>query len=432
MTPEEVKGITDGIKTMQENLKKIEEKALAKETQDAEALKVVNEAKTKLAEIEEKMKGNVTADEVKTLLKEHGTEFQKQFDDLAVALKTNNKVFGGENKTVSEAIMDGVKEFFPDYNPNPVGVQVKQQPANSGLLAKFHNNRYAKHRIDLAANTILPMDVDMHQKTMTLADNLTGNPFASQDPRLALFPMQKINARDLLPTFQTETGYYVYWKEDAGETNNISFQTEGSEKGQNNYSLTGTGVAEQFLSGISTFSKQMVNSLPFLTQYLPQMLMRDFYKKENAAAYAVMATGTGSTTITSTSDNVEKIIYYIANQLTGNYNASFAIVSPADYAKLVVSTYTKGYYPGAGTVTYNGTSLTLDGVPIIRATWATPGKVVIIDRDFMQRVQVSGLAIELSYENDKNFEKNLITARIECQEQFVLQLEPSAIYGDLA
>lgn len=423
----ELKDMAPMIEQMKTNIASIEAKAEAQGQTGAEALALAKEAKEKLAAIE--AKSGITPDELKAALKEHGTEFQAQFDQLAT--KMGKPTSNEEAKTLKSAIMDGVKDYFPEYNPNPLGVgaSIVEQPQGK-LLKMFANDKQAKLRIPLFANTILPTDIE--EKTMTLSGNLTGPAFATQDPRMAIFPSQKINAREILPTFQTETGYYVYWKEDTGESNNIAFQVEGSIKAENSYSLTGTAVAESFLAGFTTFSKQMVNSLPFLTQYLPQMLMRDFYKKENAYAYSVMATGTGSTSITSTTDNVEKIIYYIANQLAGNYNASFAIVSPADYAKLVISTYTKGYYPGAGTVMYNGTSLTLDGVPIIRATWATTGRVIIIDRDFIQRVQVSGLAIELSYENDQNFTKNLVTARIECQEEFVLQLLPSAIYGTLA
>ena len=423
----ELKDMAPMIEQMKTNIANIEAKAEAQGQAGAEALALAKEAKEKLIAIE--AKNGITPDELKAQLKEHGLEFQAQFDQLAT--KMGKQTTTDAPKSLKESIMDGVKEFFPGYDPNPLGVgsAVADNPQGN-LLKMFYNDRQAKLRIPLFANTVLPTDIE--QKEMTLSGNLTGPAFATQDPRMAIFPSQKINARDLLPTFQTETGYYVYWKEDTGESNNIAFQTEGSIKAENSYSLTGTAVAEQFLAGYTTFSKQMVNSLPFLTQYLPQMLMRDFYKKENAYAYSVMATGTGDNSITSTTDNVEKIIYYIANQLTANYNASFAIVSPADYAKLVISTYTKGYYPGAGTVMYNGTSLTLDGVPIIRATWASTGHVVIIDRDFIQRVQVSGLAIELSYENDQNFVKNLVTARIECQEEFVLQLLPSAIYGTLA
>jgi hypothetical protein len=299
------------------------------------------------------------------------------------------------------------------------------------MFKMFNSDARAKVRFELDAKTLLMGELEA--KTMLLSTNLTGVAFATQDPRAVIFPNQKLNARDLVNTFQTDTGLYVYWKEDTGETNNIAFQVEGSVKASNDYSFTAVSVVQGYLAGYVTFSKQMVNSLPFLTQTLPRMLMRDFYKKENAYFNSVIAgQATGSTSITSTSDNVEKIIYTIGNQLAANYNASFVVVNPADYAKLYVSTYTKGYYPGAGTVSFNGQSLMISGVPIFQASWATASRAMVIDQDFVERVQTAGLAIELSYEEGNNFTKNLVTARIECQEDFILQLPPSAIYQTLA
>jgi len=68
---------------------------------------------------------------------------------------------------------------------------------------------------------------------------------------------------------------------------------------------------------------------------------------------------------------------------------------------------------------------------VVAASWATAGKVLIVDNTFLERVQVSGLAIELSYEDSDNFQRNLVTARVECQEEIVLMLANSAIYATL-
>jgi len=57
--------------------------------------------------------------------------------------------------------------------------------------------------------------------------------------------------------------------------------------------------------------------------------------------------------------------------------------------------------------------------------------VLILDQDYVERVQVSGLAIELSYENNDNFSRNIVTARIECQEEINLMLGASAQYQTL-
>jgi hypothetical protein len=100
-------------------------------------------------------------------------------------------------------------------------------------------------------------------------------------------------------------------------------------------------------------------------------------------------------------------------------------------AELVKSTYTNGYYAGAGMVNLPGLGMTIMGVPVIAASWATAGKALIIDADFIERVQVKGLAIELSYENGTNFVQNQVTARIECQTEINLMLGASAAFGTL-
>ena len=78
-----------------------------------------------------------------------------------------------------------------------------------------------------------------------------------------------------------------------------------------------------------------------------------------------------------------------------------------------------------------GQGIQIMGVPVIGASWATPGKALLLDNDFIERVQVRGLAIELSYENGTNFEKNQVTARIECQTEISLMLNESASFCTL-
>lgn len=260
-------------------------------------------------------------------------------------------------------------------------------------------------------------------------NNLTGDAVASYGPRQAILPAQKVNFRDLVPTLNTETGLYVFYKETA-TPNNIAKQSEGSTKGENTYAFSETKVVQQYIAGFSTFTKQMATSLPFLSQTLPRMLMRDYFKKENAL-FNASVTGLATVDTSTETDKVKKIIDFIASQQDLDYNASYVIVSHTDMAELVKSTYTNGYYAGAGMVNLPGLGMTIMGVPVIAASWATAGKALIIDADFIERVQVKGLAIELSYENGTNFVQNQVTARIECQTEINLMLGASAAFGTL-
>jgi len=269
-------------------------------------------------------------------------------------------------------------------------------------------------------------------KTMTIAGNVTGNPVTTYALRPALQPAQLINFRDLVPTVRSESGLYTFYKENTGETNNIASQTEGAAKGQNDYSLTETKIVNSYIAGFSRFSKQMMKSLPFLSQSLPRMLQRDFFKAENASFFGtVSAAATGTATTTETVD-LKQLVQLIANQKAANFNPSYILVSPAQQSRILIDTINAGYYVGSGSVQIGtGGDITIWGVPVMSATWVTDNKALVIDADYIERVEVEGIAIEFAYEDSDNFQKNLVTARIECYEAINLMLPGSAIYATL-
>jgi HK97 family phage major capsid protein len=266
---------------------------------------------------------------------------------------------------------------------------------------------------------------------MLLSSNLTGDSVATYNQQQAILPSQKLNFRDLIPTVQSATGTFVTYKE-SGSEGAIASQTEGASKGQIDYDLTEVKTVNAYIAGFATFSKQMMRSLPFIEQTLTRMLIRDFFKAENASFFStVSGAATGSTTVTAT-DDVEEIIQLIGNQKSANFNASYALVSPTQMARLIINTYNKGYYAGAGAVILNGAGgLTIFGTPVFEASWVTDDKVLIFDRDYLERVEVEGLNVTFSYENGTNFVQNLVTARIECYEAINLMLPTAAIYADL-
>jgi len=269
-------------------------------------------------------------------------------------------------------------------------------------------------------------------KTMTIAGNVTGSPMTTYALRPALQPAQLVNFRDLVPTVRSESGLYTFYKENTGETNNIGSQTEGATKGQNDYSLTETKIVNSYIAGFSRFSKQMMKSLPFLSQSLPRMLQRDFFKAENASFFStVSSAATGTATTTETVD-LKQLVQLIANQKAANFNPSYILVSPAQQSKILIDTINAGYYVGSGSVQIGtGGDITIWGVPVISATWVTNDKALVIDSDYIERVEVEGIAIEFAYEDSDNFQKNLVTARIECYEAINLMLPGSAIYATL-
>jgi len=396
----EIKEIEAGIAKMSETVSTIKAAAEKSGVDAQKATELANEIKSKIEGF-----SFVTPEDFKTF----GADMQKQFDELA----TINKKAVAKNES-AKSFNEVLNEKMADYFPQGDSKDIKQSN-----LFKELKSQDAKVRIEMP-----------EVKSFNLLGSLTGDPLATYNVRQAISPSQKINIRDIISTVNTETGLYITFTE-TSTTNNIAKQAEGSTKGVNAYGLTAVKIVQQYIAGTIDFTKQAMNSLPFITQVLPRLLQRDFFKSENSIFYGELVAGANTSATTAETDKVKKLIDFVAYQQSANYNASVAIVSPADYAALVKSTYSAGYYPGAGSVTFEGNSLKINDCPIVKAAFATGGKVLILDQDYVERVQVSGLAIELSYENNDNFSRNIVTARIECQEEINLMLGAAAQYQTL-
>lgn len=354
--------------------------------------------------------------------------------DLIKEMAENVKGFAGQIEDVKSSVNVVKDEMQKQID---VAFAAKKTAANKEV--KFFDELVEEKlegRMDELENTLKKggkFRLEMPEaKTMTIAGNVTGNPVTSYSLRQAIQPAQLVNFRDLVPTVRSESGLYTFYKENTGLTNNIAPQTEGALKGANDYSLTETKIVNSYIAGFSRFSKQMMKSLPFLSQTLPRMLQRDFFKAENASFFGtVSAAATGVTTMTQTVD-LKQLVELIANQKAANFNPSYILVSPAQQAKILIDTINAGYYVGSGSVQIGtGGDITIWGVPVISATWVTNDKALVIDSDYIERVEVEGIAIEFSYEDSDNFQKNLVTARIECYEAINLMLPNSAIFATL-
>ncbi|MCA6470541.1 MAG: phage major capsid protein [Chitinophagaceae bacterium] len=349
------------------------------------------EAKSVVAGLQAKLESVATAAE----LKEFKDAMQSQFDALTTKVKKGQP----EGKSFSEALAEKLE-----------GVNIEAEMRKNGRL-----------------HLELP-----EVKTITLASNLSGDSVATYNSRQAINPAQLVNFRDFVPTTQSPTGLYVTYREAAGNANNIAAQLEGSLKRENDYSLTEVKTVNQFIAGFSKFSRQMLASLPFMSQTLPRLLTRDFFRAENAAFFStVSGAATGSTT-TSASADLGKIIQLIGNLRAGDFSASVVFVSNEQWSLLLNESFTNGYYMGAGGLTIGQSGvLNIAGVPIVGCNWVPNNRAFLIDSNYLERVEVNGVNIELSYEDQNNFVTNMVTARIECYEAINLMLPNSAIFATI-
>ena len=370
----EVKSAADAVNTMK----------AANETAIADIKGQVAEVKSALVTMDEAAKSN-----------------QKALDEL-IAAKNAKSIEAKNKKSFGDAFAETMAEAFE---------------SKQAEFKAFAKDRNAKLVLDL--KTV---------GDMTLTSNLTGDGTATYNTRQGLVPSQKINFRDLIPTTQSPTGLYVTYRE-TGSEGAIAVQTEGSAKGQIDYDLTEVKVVSDYIAGFARFSKQMMAQLPFLQSSLQRMLLRDFYKKENAQFFSVASSAATGSTTTSASVDAEQLVDWIANQLNANFNASFALVNYSQWARLLKTKPSDYSVPG-GVIIDPAGNIRICGVPVIGASWVTDDKALIIDSDYLERVETESLRVEFSYEDADNFTKNLVTARVECFEDINVMRTDALIYGD--
>jgi len=282
-------------------------------------------------------------------------------------------------------------------------------------------------------NKEFSMTMDLKVADMTSGAHVTGDVVHSYNQRQGIVPSQNWNFRDILNTTSSPTGSFVTYRETA-TSGSISVQTEGQDKTAIDYSFTEVKTVSKYIAGLVTFSKQLMYHMPFLNGLLPRMLLRDFYKKENDYLYDTMiaaATGVATTPTVAAggpANDVEEIIFWIANQRSADYNASYGVIDWADWAHLTkVGRNSSSTYalPISGQASPTG-DFNIAGTPIKGASWADAGEFLLWDNDFVERVETESLRVEFSFENGTNFTKNLITARVECFEELNV-LRPNAI-----
>lgn len=349
------------------------------------------EAKAVVAGLQSKLESVATAAE----LKEFKDAMQAQFD----ALTTKVKAGQNEGKSFDQALAEKLE-----------GVNIEAEMKKNG-------------RLHIAMPEV---------KTITLASNLSGDSVATYNSRQAINPPQLVNFRDYVPTTQSPTGLYVTYREASGNANNIAAQLEGSLKRENDYSLTEVKTVNSFIAGFSKFSRQMLASLPFMSQTLPRLLTRDFFRAENSSFFSTVSSAATGTTTTSAATNLGDIIQLIGNLRAADFSASVVFVSNAMWSNLLNESFTNGYYMGAGGLTIGGAGvLNIAGVPIVGCNWVPNSRAFLFDGSYIERVEVQGVNIELSYEDQNNFVTNMVTARIECYEAINLMLPNSAIFATI-
>lgn len=266
---------------------------------------------------------------------------------------------------------------------------------------------------------------------MTLTANLTGDQPREYSNTVVTVPGQMINVADLVENINITGGVYTYPQE-TGSEGSISQQTEGASKSQIDYDLTMADVTTEYIAGYCVYSKKMRNNLPFLETFIPNALRRDYAIAENSAFNTVLASSaTASTEIITGKNKIEMLINEVATLEGNNHVVNGIVVRPSDFYDILKTEKSTGAgYGLPGVVNFDNGVLTINGIPVYKATWLTANKYFVGDWTRVKKVTSEGLGVEFSAEDSDNFRKNNITARVESQTAITLQQTSALVYGD--
>lgn len=331
------------------------------------------------------------------------------------------------NMSKNQEVIDN---FVADHNKRIMGQQSDKKDWNLGWNEVVEGVKTKGQKAIDGRDSKLEFTV---KTTMTQGNTITGGGVNTYNPRQGLLPSQKRNFRDLITTTPSKTGLFVTYRE-TNSAQAAGAQTEGSDKTNLVYTFTAGTSTLKYIAGYVTFTKQLMFNLDFFEGTLPRMLQRDFFRKENQYLYQTIAVaGTGSTAAANPTPTVdiEEIIRMIGNQRNAEFEASIGIIDWNEWARLAV-TKPNDYSMPLVVTSPNNDALYVAGMPLVGASYAETDHILLFDTDYVERVEGESLRVEFSYENNDNFQKNLITARVECFEEVNLLRTDAVIYRDFS
>jgi HK97 family phage major capsid protein len=274
---------------------------------------------------------------------------------------------------------------------------------------------------------------------MTEAVNLTGDIQRQYAPQVYALPNRKVHIRSLVPVGTISTGLFTFPKETGGE-GEAGPQTQGSTKPQIDFDITMTDAPAQYIAGFVRISRQMLDDVPAMTSFLQARLLEKYLLAEDSQLLFGNGSAPNLTGLTinaaafsgAATVDVEQLVQAIAQVSASNYSANGILINPTDWAAIMNTKNTNAAYslPGSTVVTTDGT-VTIAGIPVFQSTAIAADKFLVGDWSMgAQIMQNQGISVQFSEMDSDNFQKNLITVRVEARIAFPIYYNSAFVYGD--
>lgn len=243
--------------------------------------------------------------------------------------------------------------------------------------------------------------------------------------RPIMLPEADTRVRSLLPSSPMTTALLEYPQDKGGE-GDVGYQVnQGDVKSQLDFDVQMMPVTAKIIAGITKVSKKALNDIPWLASFINNRLSNKLLNFEDNA----LLNGTGvnsikgiipsSTAYVRTKATYTTIFEYLldaAAQLRTKYfRPNGILLHPLDYVELLRYKTSTGEfdYPGLIFGGPNRDILYFMGLPIFQNAAVPRLTGIVADWNSFELLYRQGITFDISYEDADNFQRNLVTLRLE-------------------
>lgn len=372
------------------------------------------------------------------------TAAQKASDEKVkeyeLQVKELNTILGDKGATLKQ-IQDEVKELQAKGGRFNIQVPEKFQGMKDLLMKEFEANmaKVNDYRSDIHKSTNpLPLFKTKAVGTMTTSSNITGvsiSAVPTWSQEFAVRGRQLVHFRDLVRTIETGTGLFLFMRQNipAGEGSVAATTQPGATKTKRDYDNTMVTVNTKYRAGTVDIANEMVQDIPGMANYITEELTEDYLRTESFDFFdALVAASTGSSAVGSTTVTAEKIVKWVANLETNNYQPNYIVTRPSVWA-LLLNTKPQDYSrPGGYVVLPNG-DVIFAGVPLVKCSTNALADDKVLIGDFRKALIVQksgeGFNVKMFNQHDQAVYANLTTFRGEARAELAQLRLDAFIYG---
>lgn len=271
---------------------------------------------------------------------------------------------------------------------------------------------------------------DFEFKAMTISGNISGGNVPVEDrlPDFNIIPSRQIRLLDIMSQRNTSSNV-VSWVYQNNKTGTTGQTGEGLAKNEIAFDIVVASDTVKKTTAFIKVSTEMLDDIEWIESEINNELMRELLKQVESQAYSgdglgnnhngirtlASAFAAGSFAAAVDNANIVDVLTVAMNQIEvaqEGVMANYILMHPTDVTslKLVKLSATDKRY--VDRLIMVGSTLMLDGVPIIKTTLVTQGEYLVGNFDLSILVTRTGMRIDIGLDAD-DFTKNLRTILIE-------------------